>query len=201
MNWIAKLSAEPMIGDQKKIAPESTKCGAPKPLKPSSAIRVNFARVEAILKPCPLCNGSEFVHGNKGGYFCKDCQPGHEGALIKAGSKRLVTNLKRHVPDWNTPEDNHSNLGRKSREKHPPSFLTAHRWISQHRFKLLGFGWTPPELYRRNKSKGIAWLRIWDKPDLQVSLGRSGEVVFHFATTTGKKIQQTAFPRRVPAWK
>jgi hypothetical protein len=39
-------------------------------------------------------------------------------------------------------------------------------------------------------------MKIWGRPGLDVAVGKSGEIVFHFKNTTGKNIQQTAFPRR-----
>lgn len=49
--------------------------------------------VEIALKACPLCNGRDFIHGKKGGYFCVTCQPGIEGTPVKAGN--TITNKNR----------------------------------------------------------------------------------------------------------
>jgi hypothetical protein len=161
-----------------------------------SPSRVNDATVEPNLKHCPLCNGHEFTHGNQGGYFCTTCQPGSEGEPILASGKRSVTYLKGHYSGLSMPEDNHSALARTPRGKASSSFNAAHKWILQHKQELLGAGWSPSELYRRNKSRGISLLSIWDKPGVDMNVGRNGEIVFHFKNTTGKNIQQTVFPRR-----
>jgi len=161
-----------------------------------SPSRVNDATVEPNLKHCPLCNGHEFTHGNQGGYFCTTCQSGHEGDPFLASGKRSSTTLKGHDSGWCMPGVNHNATARAPKGNTFSSFNTAHKWILQHRQELLDTGWNSSELYRRNKSLGIAWLRIWDKPGVDVNVGRKGEIVFYFKNTTGKKIQQTAFPRR-----
>lgn len=155
--------------------------------------------VEPALKPCSLCKGVNFIHGNQGGYYCKKCQPGHKGIFLKAGGRRIETDLKGNELDWRASDSNKSVPVRKAMVNLPPSLLIAHRWILQHRFELLGAGWTSPELYRRNKGKGIVWLTILNKPGLDLVTGKKGEIVFLFKNTTGKNIQQTAFPRRMNA--
>jgi len=37
-----------------------------------------------FLKPCPICQGNEFTHGNNGGFFCNHCQPGIKGHPVIA---------------------------------------------------------------------------------------------------------------------
>jgi hypothetical protein len=158
MDWIAKLSSGPVVVLKKNNISECTKHYAPKPLKPTDQTRANLATVESNLKPCSLCNKCDFIHGNQGGYFCTNCQPGHEGEPVLAGGKRSVTDLKGDDLGLSLPEDNHSAPARIPRGKTSSSFNTAHKWILQHRFELLGAGWRPSELYRRNNSRGIAWL-------------------------------------------
>ena len=42
--------------------------------------------VEPSLKPCPICHGVDFIHGNDGGYFCRICQPDSpSGVPVRAG--------------------------------------------------------------------------------------------------------------------
>lgn len=42
--------------------------------------------VEPSLKPCPICHGVDFVHGNDGGYFCRICQiDSASGVPVRAG--------------------------------------------------------------------------------------------------------------------
>lgn len=35
------------------------------------------------LRPCLLCHGRIFIHPKSGGFFCRSCQPGHEGIPVK----------------------------------------------------------------------------------------------------------------------
>ncbi len=46
--------------------------------------------VEPNLKPCPICDGIDFVHGDKGGYYCKVCQlDARPGIFVIAGGNRF----------------------------------------------------------------------------------------------------------------
>lgn len=74
--------------------------------------------------------------------------------------------------------------------------LSAVSLLHDHRQHLQVAGWTAPELYRRNRSKGIAWLRFWSIKDIFVILSRDGSIKFQYFNETGKPITQTAFPRR-----
>ena len=48
--------------------------------------------VEPDLKPCPICKGIDFVHGDKGGYYCTVCQPdARSGVFVGAGGNRSKT--------------------------------------------------------------------------------------------------------------
>ena len=151
---------------------------------------------EPNLKPCPLCKGLDFIHGHNGCYFCINCQPEHKGTSVKAGGKRLDTDIKGNTLGSDKPEAKYSTPVRINRGKQSDFFLVAHKWILRHRLDLLSAGWNPSELYRRNKSRGIAWMKIWGRPGLIVAVGRSGEIVFRFKNTAKKSVQQTAFPRR-----
>ncbi|MCI5151134.1 MAG: hypothetical protein D3916_17425, partial [Candidatus Electrothrix sp. MAN1_4] len=53
------------------------------------------------------------------------------------------------------------------------------------------------ELYRRNRSPGLGWLRLWEKEDLNVVLEPSGRIFFTFSDALGKLIQQTSIPQSV----
>lgn len=55
------------------------------------------------LKPCPICNGRDFVNGKQGGYFCKNCQPGIKGTSIKAGGERFKPTIKGNAPGMVSP--------------------------------------------------------------------------------------------------
>lgn len=80
------------------------------------------------------------------------------------------------------------------------TFMVAHSWISHHRLKLKQAGWTAPELYRRNRSKGIIWLELWDDKAATPSLGDNGEIIFTIIRHD-KKIVQTAWPKKNTALK
>jgi hypothetical protein len=69
-------------------------------------------------------------------------------------------------------------------------------WLAENRKALQCNCWTMAELYRRNKSRGIAWVSLWDQPGLDVVIESSGAISFHFLTATGQKIRQTAWPKK-----
>jgi hypothetical protein len=75
------------------------------------------------------------------------------------------------------------------------TFMVAHSWISHHHLKLKQAGWTAPELYRRNRSKGIIWLELWDDKAATPSLGDNGEIIFTIIRHD-RKIVQTAWPKK-----
>jgi len=64
-------------------------------------------------------------------------------------------------------------------------------WIREHRQALQCNGWTMAELYRRNKSRGIAWCGLWEKPFLKVFLQPGGVIEFE-CIVLGRDIIQTA---------
>jgi hypothetical protein len=68
-------------------------------------------------------------------------------------------------------------------------------WLCENRRVLQCNGWTMAELYRRNKSRGIAWVGLWDHPGLSVAIESGGVISFNFLTATGQRIRQTAWPK------
>jgi hypothetical protein len=68
-------------------------------------------------------------------------------------------------------------------------------WLRKNR-AALALGWTKAELYRRNKSRGIAWVGLWDHPGLSVAIESGGTISFSFKTPTGQTIRQTAWPKK-----
>jgi hypothetical protein len=76
------------------------------------------------------------------------------------------------------------------REKISPVAL---EWLREHHQALQAAGWTMRELYRRNRSKGLAWSGIWDQPLLKVYLHDNGIIEFE-SVIAGKDIIQTARP-------
>ena len=191
--------------------------------------------VEPRLKPCQICGGRSFIHGEHGGYFCTTCQPGQTGKPTRAGGDRekedvVVSGLPCAgcgsrtytlvkdgyiFPDGSTADGWHCSGERcgaklfsgnkkadrrqdndKSDSPEPSDRISpaAVSWLRGHRDELRKAGWTAPELWRLDKSKGIAWLGIWSKPDVQVTLGPAGRIIFRFADAFGRTIQQTAWP-------
>lgn len=81
-------------------------------------------------------------------------------------------------------------LTKLTKPKRPSRAALA--WLADNKENLSRHGWTKPELYRRNKSKqGIAWLSIWEKPLMEVSLQENGVIRFK-----DRDIIQTARPTR-----
>ena len=70
-------------------------------------------------------------------------------------------------------------------------------WLQEHRQALRLNGWTWAELYRRNRSKGLAWMGIWDRDGLEITSNDDGSIIFQFKTATGQEITQTARPVKV----
>jgi hypothetical protein len=71
----------------------------------------------------------------------------------------------------------------------------AVKWIRENIINLRQCGWTSPELYRRNKSQGIAWFKLWEKDDLVVKIKKNGNIKFSYSNAVDQLIIQTAYPR------
>ncbi len=86
----------------------------------------------------------------------------------------------------------------QTRIGHPRAQISpvALSWLAKNKFHLKAAGWTMAELYRRNLSKGIAWVGAWDMPGLTVTIETGGCISFYFLTATGQKIKQTAWPKK-----
>ena len=69
----------------------------------------------------------------------------------------------------------------------------ALEWLRDHRQELRQVGWTMAELYRRNKSQGICWAGIWDKPFFKAYLHDDGIIECEFVDG-GRDVIQTARP-------
>jgi hypothetical protein len=113
----------------------------------------------------------------------KDKITDHARELIK-GNK---TNLVYYLGDIKLQQ-----LSSPKRASSLPSPI-ALTWLQDHRQALKAAGWTAAELYRRNKSKGIAWCGLWDKPFLEVYLQPGGVIEFE-CVMHGRDIHQTAGP-------
>lgn len=80
-----------------------------------------------------------------------------------------------------------------AKKKGKPSPI-ALEWLKDHKEVLRLAGWTASELYRRDKSKGLAWVAIWDKEDLGITVKDGGVIAFQFQGATNQTITQTARP-------
>ena len=85
-----------------------------------------------------------------------------------------IINILRHS---NTGSELHN---RDSRKLIPDRecFIAGYKWITKHLEQLLRHGWKRPELFRRNKSKGIAWLSLWADPEVTPTIGENGQIIF-----------------------
>nr|WP_320010108.1 hypothetical protein [uncultured Desulfobulbus sp.] len=154
----------------------------------------------AFLQPCPLCFGRSFVVGNGGGFFCTTCQPGIEGHPVEAagqasktgrGSMPVNSRFGHLLPADQQPE--------QVTEQQRRYFQEAWPWIKENKAQLLKSGWTLAALVGRSKFKwpygrwGLAWLPVWTRDQLQVTISDKGAIVFTFRYC-GKTVQQTANP-------
>jgi len=71
--------------------------------------------------------------------------------------------------------------------------VVAVTWLRENRQELKAAGWAASQLWRKNKSRGIAWAGVWGMPGLSVAIQSDGCICFHF-TDAGKQIKQTAWP-------
>ena len=157
----------------------------------------------AFLQPCPLCEGRQFIHGAGGGFYCVTCQPGQQGQPVEAaGPDRQAPTI--------TPEDlepagdvdtthQADTVNTGPTEEQRAHFRAAWAWITKNREPLLAAGWTPATLFRRARyhwpygTWGVAWLPVWDRPGLAVTIGPRGAIVFTYPSH-GRTITQTAHP-------
>lgn len=106
---------------------------------------------------------------------------------------------KKEVKTWLRAEGNHSQAMGAPATKRPRPRQAIHpaavAWLKAHRDELRQSGWTAPELWRRNRSIGIAWVGLWERPGLAVSL-EAGGVIAVFFESSGRTIRQTARPMK-----
>ena len=119
----------------------------------------------------------EFLQGGSERPLCDECKPPQQIASDREPTRS--TQRLRHIE-----------------KMHP----RAVAWLAEHRIALKAAGWTAKELYRRNRSPGVGWLRLWKKEDLKAILEPSGRIIFTFSGALGNLIQQTAIPQGV-LWK
>lgn len=159
----------------------------------------------AFLQPCPLCGGRQFIHGTGGGFYCVACQPGQQGLPVEAAGPDRQERTE--PPEDLTPagdlgDGQHHQAGPDQgdpSEEQRAHFRAAWPWIKEHLAPLLAAGWTRAALLRRAKFRwpygpwGVAWLSLWSQPELAVTIGPRGEIVFTFPSH-GRTITQTAHP-------
>ncbi|MDD2464113.1 MAG: hypothetical protein PHI97_08950 [Desulfobulbus sp.] len=161
----------------------------------------------SFLAPCPVCRGRSFLHIEGGGFACRSCAPGLFGYPVEAtGPDRQEPSLDAEfIPSGEGNET--SAITQPARippnEEQLANFAAAWPWIKENKAALLAAGWTIAALVRRSKFRwpagpwGLAWLPVWIKPGLVVTIGRRGGIVFTFQSS-GRIIQQEA---RQPAKK
>jgi hypothetical protein len=66
-------------------------------------------------------------------------------------------------------------------------------WLCEHRQALRRAGWPASQLYRRNKSPGICWCSLWDKPFFKAYLHDDGVIEME-CVIAGRDCIQTARP-------
>ena len=157
----------------------------------------------SFLNPCPLCHGRAFLHLDRGGFVCRTCHPGLFGHPVEAAG------LDRPAPTpdadlllaGDNPETATSDPAPNAEptQQQRAHFTAAWPWIKEHKGALLAADWTMAALVRRAKCRwpyghwGVAWLPLWSKQDLVVTIGRRGGIVFTFPSS-GRMITQTAYP-------
>jgi hypothetical protein len=159
----------------------------------------------AFLHPCPICSGRSFVAGNGGGFFCTTCQPGIEGHPVEATGK---TTRKARPALEPMPAMDHNHLILAATDPQPEQvtaqqrefFQAAWPWIKENKAQLTRSGWTMAALVSRSKFRwpcgrwGLAWLPVWKREQLQVTINDRGSIVFTFRYC-GKIATQTAKPQ------
>lgn len=189
----------------KAISPQkttATSTGQPSPAQMAERRNILNRKPERLsfLAPCPVCHGRSFLYIEGGGFACRTCQPGLFGDPVEAAAP------EGHSPDQDpelltTVGNSELITPMQPTRNQPPEEALAHfaaawPWIKEHRTALLAAGWTMAALVRRAKYRwpygpwGVAWLPVWSRPDVTVSLG-SGKLHFIYQSN-GRTIRQVA---------
>lgn len=157
----------------------------------------------SFLRPCPLCGGRHFIYGTAGGFFCAVCQPGIPGQSVQAAGLDRLPAEQSSIP---APEPttllsmfSDKQFTNFTTNQGKENFAAAWPWLKEKMPVLLAAGWSRARLLRRGKYRnqysvwGVAWLSVWRKPFLTVTIGAHGEIVFKYQSC-GRSITQTAFP-------
>lgn len=144
------------------------------------------------LHPCSQC-GEFFYEGSRGGYFCKRCQGLPEGVepvqVVRGITPRGKDSLRGDAPDWFTPGQDGPQR-RRTRGRLSPLAIA---WLRENKAALKATGWTTGQLWRRNKARGICWMAVWDRKDIEATLHHTGKISVSFGDG-GKKVIQSARP-------
>lgn len=186
MNWREFLGIE--NENPEKVPPKSSKLpqcgifedfGGGKPeSKNSESLPPTYSQE---VFPCPICNGTRFRKGERGGYFCLSCtdEP-PAGVDILARGKRKCLVIDEAKPTYEVPS---------TRDGTPP----GKEWVKQHQAELKALGWTPPMLYRDKLPVGLIHIDLFRKQGVSVEI--NGEnVVFSWTSQTGQLIRQVCYP-------
>lgn len=155
----------------------------------------------SFLSPCPVCHGRAFLHIDGGGFTCRTCQPGLFGYPVEAtGADRKAPTITpedlKPASDIDTPHQDDTASTEPTAQQRA-YFRAAWPWITKKREILLAAGWTPATLFRRAKYRwpsgpwGVAWLPVWSRPGVEVTIGQRGEIVFTYSSS-GRVITQAA---------
>jgi len=155
----------------------------------------------SFLAPCPVCHGRAFLHIDGGGFVCRACTPGLFGYPVEATGPEQQEQPQ-DIDLLTAKENEHAPATLDTGRNHPTEeqlahFAAAWPWIKENKASLMESGWTMSALVRRSRLRwpcglwGIAWLSVWSKPGVVVSIGRRGEIVFVFSSG-GRTVTQTA---------
>ena len=97
--------------------------------------------------------------------------------FIRDHKTEIVNYLRGDDHEWISLEPSYR-PAKKATNKRPS--LVAMAWLQDHRQRLKAAGWAMAELYRRNKSPGIAWVSFWEKSFLRVYLQPGGIIEVEF---------------------
>ena len=121
-------------------------------------------------------------------------EPSETMALVVSGvTPREKDDLRGDDPEWVRLDEAYGQAIKRITTKPKPS-LVAVEWLKARRNQLCACGWTSRELYRRNKSIGLMWMKIWEQPSCEISIQNNGVIVFQFQSAIGQPITQTARP-------
>jgi len=155
----------------------------------------------SFLQPCPICNGRAFVHIFNGGFVCRTCQPGFFGKPVEAtGPDRPAPDHELIMANDSVPTGGQSARIDHITERERNYFKAAWPWIKENKQRLLAAGWTRATLLQRSKFKwpygpwGLAWLPVWNKEGVSVTIGRKGAIIFTYQSCGRTITQETQLP-------